>query len=82
MGEIKKVYTKGSSLFNVKVKDRVFSNCTIETLDGKKFGVINSNGKLVLVIRLNAKETKELRKKGWIDNSKISILPMDEITIL
>ena len=79
MGEINKVYTKGSSLFNIKVKDRVFSNCTIETLDGKKFGVLDSKGKLVLVIRLNTKETREFFINGYISNSKISIMPMHEV---
>ena len=80
MGELKRITTKRSSLFTVKVRDKSFTNCTIETLDGRKYGVLDSKGKLVLVIRLNAKEIKGLYRNGSINNRKLSIEPMDKDT--
>ena len=82
MGELKRVTTKGSSLFTVKVRDKSFPNCTLETLDGRKYGVLDDKGKLVLVIRLSTREIKELHRDGCIISRKLSIEPMDEITIL
>lgn len=73
MGELKRITANGSSLFAIRVKGKTFSGCSLETMDGKKYGILDMSGKLLFIIKLNKKDAEELYSTGKVKNKSIVI---------